>query len=859
MSIRVKVCAALLAGALGLLPPEVWADPAPFDLAGPDLTVSVTRGATTLPIAEVPNLAAGDLLAINAAFPADQSAHYVMVVAFLRGSTNPPPTEWFHRCDTWTAACKAKGLTLAVPPDAQQVLIFLAPSTSGDFPTLLGAVRGRPGAFVRASQSLNQAALDRSRLEAYLAAIHALDVGDRSHLREAAPLLARSLAIKVDDKCLDRLPELQAPCLTQGQDTLILNDGHSTSIVEALTSGPAADLAMEASYTPQLSYGYYSPYIASVLDIAHIFSSMNTARYQYIPALASPHGDRLALALNTPPSFHDPKSVLVAALPAVEPPQVPPLHAVDPKDRYCARKTSLVLPVEGAPLVFSTDYAHDLRLRVFGAEGKTLDLPVRVDAESGGLVVDTSQVGAADLGDNLRGSVRARWGFEDYEGPVFQLVNVAEESWALSPNDPAALIVGREDTVHLQAAGTSCLADLVLKDAAGKELKPSWKAIDSNDVEVQLPLQSVQPGSLTLLVKQYGAERSQAVPLQAFADAGHLESFTLHAGDARGFLRGTRLDQVQSLAMKGIQFLPDTLASGKSGDELDMVATDPETALALKEGDTAHARVTLRDGRTFTLEASVIARRPSVVLLDKSVQPGASNATSNIQLADRRDLPQGAKLTFSLRAHSPATFGHELKVEVATVDGTFATILTIGSGLTLEDRKVAVASFDPANAFGPSAFGPLQFRVIDDDVPGDWQPLATLVRLPSLTELSCPSTPELACKLTGSDLFLLDAVAADSHFTHPVQVPDGFPGLSLPVPHPSEVQLYVRLRDDPAVINRAKLAAQVLPAGPDDGGRAAARQAATPSAEAAAPATPLPAAADAPPAPPSDTTAVHAN
>ena len=77
-------------------------------------------------------------------------------------------------------------------------------------------------------------------------------------------LLARSLAIKVEDKCLDRIPELQAPCLMQGQESLILNDGHSTSIVEALTTGPGSDLAMEASYTPQLSYGYYSPYIASV-------------------------------------------------------------------------------------------------------------------------------------------------------------------------------------------------------------------------------------------------------------------------------------------------------------------------------------------------------------------------------------------------------------------------------------------------------------------------------------------------------------------------------------------------------------------------------------------------------------------
>ena len=60
--------------------------------------------------------------------------------------------------------------------------------------------------------------------------------------------------------------------------------------------------------------------------------------------MGSPRGDTLALTLNTPPSFHNPKSVLVAALPAVEQQQLPPLHAVDPKEIYCARKTSLVLP-----------------------------------------------------------------------------------------------------------------------------------------------------------------------------------------------------------------------------------------------------------------------------------------------------------------------------------------------------------------------------------------------------------------------------------------------------------------------------------------------------------------------------------
>jgi hypothetical protein len=128
------------------------ADPAAFDLVGPSLAVQVTHGTATLPISEVPNLSAGDRLGIKADFGDEYSVHYVMVAAFLRGPTDPPPKEWFFRCDTWKGKCRKDGLSLTVPREAQQLLLFLAPETGGDFTTLTDAVRGRPGVFVRTSQ-----------------------------------------------------------------------------------------------------------------------------------------------------------------------------------------------------------------------------------------------------------------------------------------------------------------------------------------------------------------------------------------------------------------------------------------------------------------------------------------------------------------------------------------------------------------------------------------------------------------------------------------------------------------------------------------------------------------------------------
>jgi hypothetical protein len=800
---------------------------ASFDLAGPTLKVTVTRGLTTLPVAQVPNLAAADRIWIRTAFPASQSAHYLLVAAFLSGSTNPPPESWFTECKTWKPTCAVDGLIVTVPSGAQQVVVFLAPETGGDFKTLVGAVRGRPGVFVRTSQDLNQAALDRSRLERYLLSIRALNDTAPAQIAQTAPLLARSLAIKVDEKCLDRLPELQAPCLMAGGAALILNDGHSTSIVESLTAGPGGDLAMEASYTPQLGYGYYSPYIASVLDIAKILDSFHTAQYQYLPALATFKGNDLDLTLNAAPSFQNPKSVLVTTLPAIEPAQPPPLHAVDPTEIYCARKTSLVLPVEGAPLVFSTAFAHDMRLSVAGSDGTTLSLPVSADPAQGGFVVDTSGLNGVALGDSVRATLRGYWGFDAFRGPTFELRNARAVTWQLASGDEGGLIVGRQDTVHLRADSVSCVDNIMLKDPAGKELKAEWKKLKANEMEVKLPLQDSQPGTITLLVSQYGLPQPQPLGVQGFAEPGRFDGFEIHAGDAQGVLKGSRLDEVASLTVKNLTFLPGELTSRLGNDELPMTASVAGGAADLKPEKGVNAKVTLKDGRILPVTTTIDAARPRVSLINRSVQSSALGTSSNIQLADPGELPLDATLIFSVRAQAPASFARDATIDVATADETTTiTLSQTNGGLTLENSRVAVATLSPLKSFGASSYGPLKYRVDAKGVAGDWQPLATLVRLPVLKELTCPATPELACKLSGTDLYLLDSLSGNAEFNNPVSVPDGFLGSAMPVPHPSAGTLFLKLRDDPQVVNPTSLTAQQLPVTPADFERSDSRQSA---------------------------------
>src|ERR1700760_2689515 len=205
----------VILAALLSLSPLLHADPARFDLTGPEIEIHVTRGKTTLPIAQVPNLLPGDKIWLRADLPPTQSVHYLLVAAFLRGTTNPPPDNWFTEIQTWNKKVREEGVTITVPAEAQQVILFLAPETGGDFSTLRSAVRGRPGVFVRASQDLIEAGFEQARIEVYLAAIRRVPPDDPKALAEHSDFLARTLNLKPNADCFKQPVDTQYNCLIQ--------------------------------------------------------------------------------------------------------------------------------------------------------------------------------------------------------------------------------------------------------------------------------------------------------------------------------------------------------------------------------------------------------------------------------------------------------------------------------------------------------------------------------------------------------------------------------------------------------------------------------------------------------------------
>ena len=396
---RLSLCIALGLALAALAGGIAFGADARFDLAGPRIEVHVTRAGVTLPIASVPNLQPGDRLWLHPDLPATQSVRYLMVLAFLRGTTNPPPDTWFFRIETWNKKVRAEGVEVTVPDEAQQAVLFLAPVTGGDFTTLRSAVQGRPGVFVRASQDLAAAGFEQARIEKYIASMRQLSPtqeADPKQLQEHSNLIAATLALKPNGDCVKLPPDQQYTCLTQSGTQSLLDDGHGESIVDALTGGAGAGLIGAASTTQLAGSGIYSAYVGTIVDFVHIMGSLHTAQYQYIPAIAFPQQQALNLRLNMPPSFHNPKSVIVIGLPSIQQTIPPPLRAAEPDAVSCLQKPDVALPVEGAPLVFSTGFAHDLVLHLNYPAGtkpdatRPQDIPLTPDAFRGGLVLDTS-------------------------------------------------------------------------------------------------------------------------------------------------------------------------------------------------------------------------------------------------------------------------------------------------------------------------------------------------------------------------------------------------------------------------------------------------------------------------------------
>ncbi len=831
-----------------------------FDLTGPKIDIRVTRAGVTLPIAAVPNLQPGDQIWLHPDLPPTQSVHYLLIVSFLRGTTNPPPDNWFTRVETWQKKVREEGVLVTVPPDAQQALLFLAPETGGDFSTLRSAVKGRPGIFVRASQDLAEAGFEQARTEKYIASMKLVPPDDPKALAEHSNLLSRTLNLRPNPDCFKRPFDQQYTCLTQTGNQTLLDDGHAESIVATLSSGPGSDLINQASYTKLAGAGDYSAYVGAIVDFARLLNGLHTAKYQYIPAIASP-SRKASTSASTP---HPPSTIPNPSSSSPSPPSPPP------SPRRCAPSTPPTSPASSIPTSSSPSKAHPSSSpppsptpssstprppppQANQPPPKTSPSPPTPSRAASPSPPQpppaancpppqpTPPFPAPPQPRNPQPTPPHHPPHRPTSAPAPSRASGASTTSPAPPSpsnkppapagtssphptppptsSPASPTTSSSPPPAPPASAPSRSSPEPPRSTGSCEKKPAPdpaapKVATVEPVDLTLNLQhAATPGSIHLAIQQFGQSSPDQLGTRTFSEPAKIEALHLYAGDTTATLTGTSLDQVQTLTIPPSKTSPSPRNAPKPAASSTLTLAEPKDSkpLALKPGDKLSAEVHLNDGRTLAVSTTVLPPRPVVTLLSSRITPAPP---SPIQLAGPADLPLGARLTFFLKSKTP--FPRTEQIELANSDESLHTTLSVAAGtLVLQDAHTVFATFDPLKTFGPSTFGPFRLRALapasaaEPATPGDWLPLATIVRLPTLTSLGCPVDPTLPCQLTGSDLYLIDSIALTPTAPVSMSVPEGFVDTTLSLPHPTSgsqnATFYLRLRDDPATLQPVTL------------------------------------------------------
>ena len=225
---------------------------------------------------------------------------------------------------------------------------------------------------------------------------------------------------------------------------------------------------------------------------------------------------------------------------------------------------------------------------------------------------------------DVKGTLRGRWGFDSFEGPAFHLQNSHAAKWVVPAADQSALIVGRDDVLHVESDAASCVEHVSdqIRTSRRKSNLPG-NALKPNELEIHVPLKDAPAGPLKLAIRQYGRTTPDEVSLHAYTQAATTGHFQDQCGrSARGAdwnaSRPGEWFRTQGHSLRSGQA---ARAPGKKTNCSWLPSQAPPPA-ALQPEEKLTARVDLKDGRILDLQTTVEPPRPKVDLISKNVQPG---------------------------------------------------------------------------------------------------------------------------------------------------------------------------------------------------------------------------------------------
>ena len=141
-------------------------------------------------------------------------------------------------------------------------------------------------------------------------------------------------------------------------------------------------------------------------------------------------------------------------------------------------------------MVFASSLAHDLNLHI-ELPAARLTFPCSPTPPKAALVLKNplpdlpparSPARSAANGDSM-----------NWDGPRFHLVSAGPEKWDVAADDQSALIVGREDKLHIQGDSTLCVSAI---DLSGNTL--TWESPKPDTLVVSVPMTPCPAGYRSL-------------------------------------------------------------------------------------------------------------------------------------------------------------------------------------------------------------------------------------------------------------------------------------------------------------------------------------------------------------------------
>lgn len=720
---------------------------------GPTITVTVQRGAISLPIYWVNHLRKGDKLIVTTDQAQKTDMKWLLLLATITPITNLVTTRPFD------LSGDTKSASITIDSDDQTPIIVIAPQVRTMF--------GIHTSFSESSRLISDAIqtdpqrfIDLQKIDQINHAInyllHVLNALIQTKKADQAVDATKTLAAKFGVKYVDPDCFKDSSVNTKCVAAYIVSSADLTV--------PSDDIWSAAGPNPdsvKLPTDFFDG-LKLMTETSTYLANKYGDNYDFAPSLGQRLGASAIVQLFTNARFKsgDIKTAYVY-VPGWFDGKTPEIR-LDNKTASCLTKKEMTASVKGnLPLL---NYWHDwnLVLREHDSD-KVLANYQTVDfkPDAGLFTVDYNDADLPFNGQILDATLTGKFGFADVKINSFRVTLPTNDNLRNQVSGLENLISGEQATLAMKVKnGNTCIEQMNLQ--MNNKLIATTKGA-SPFTELHADLSKIDPGAATLEIQQYGAPKQEII-VSIFKRKAHLKKISHHDLETILTVSGDNLDRIDLIQ------LANNLTCHPLGEPVSAPSRIFECPAEMALNANFPDKVTIQyqnfEPAAFDFPVSKMTVRPHMVIDGANAIITTLSATAlqwNLSQTDQF-VSADSGMGFLLHAYGgyklsrgayqlQLKFSDDLQTESAPISIPLMSDLAHN-----ELRTKKPVTFESISL--PSMVNPVWYRVQHQPsgLTGDWQPLnRSIIYLPQLTALSCTANATL---VHGTPLELIDWASA---------------------------------------------------------------------------------------------------